>query len=188
MKSLLIVAAALMTSWIAPLAQANEDPLLDEARKVAMSLPPKLQATLQAEIVKSDFQGAITACKEMAPKIAGEISKESGWKIKRVSLKARNDARATPDAWEKAALEAFDKRAAAGESPAKLEKGERIGSEYRYVKALPVQALCLGCHGKPDQITPEVKAALSQHYPQDQATGYSEGEIRGAITIRKTLP
>ena len=83
----------------------------------------------------------------MAPKMAGEISQQTGWKIKRVSLKPRNDARAIPDAWEKAALEDFDMRAAAGEPPAKLEKGEKVGSEYRFVKALPVQPLCLSCHG-----------------------------------------
>ena len=98
------------------LAHANEDALLDEARKVAMSLPPKLMVSLQEEIGRSGLEGAIPICKDMAPKMAGEISKETGWKIKRVSLKVRNDSRAIPDDWEKAALEEFDQRAAAGES------------------------------------------------------------------------
>ena len=97
-------------------------------------------------------------CKDMAPRMAGEISQQTGWKIKRVSLKARNDARAIPDSWEKAALEDFDKRAAAGEAPTKLEKGEKIGNEYRFVKALPVQPLCLSCHGPADQLSPAIKA------------------------------
>jgi hypothetical protein len=187
MKIFLLVGAVLSTSFAATLAHANDEALMAEARKVATTLPPKLIVALQDEIKKSGPEGAIPICKDMAPKMAGEISQQTGWKIKRVSLKTRNDARAIPDPWEKAALEDFDKRAAAGESPAKLEKGEKIGNEYRFVKALPVQALCLNCHGPADQLSPAIKAALGQHYPNDRATGYSEGQIRGVISVRKAL-
>lgn len=187
MKKILLVSATLFAPFAATLVQANDDALMTEARKVATTLPPKLIVALQDEIKKSGPEGAIPICKDMAPKMAGEISQQTGWKIKRVSLKARNDARAIPDPWEKAALEDFDKRAAAGEAPAKLEKGERIGNEYRFVKALPVQPLCLSCHGPTDQLSPAIKAALSQSYPNDRATGYSEGQIRGVISVRKAL-
>lgn len=187
MKKTLIAATALITPFMTTLAYAEEDAMLTEARKVATMLPPKLITVLKEEIAKSGPEGAIPVCRDMAPKMAGEISKETGWKIKRVSLKPRNDARAIPDAWEKAALEDFDKRAAAGESPAKLEKGEKVGNEYRFVKALPVQPLCLSCHGTPEQISPATKAVLSKTYPNDHATGYSEGQIRGVISVRKAL-
>lgn len=187
MKTQLITVVALIIPFITTIANAGSDSMLNEARKVAMKLPPKLIITLQDEISKSGSEGAISVCKDMAPKMAGEISQQTGWKIKRVSLKARNDDRAIPDAWEKAALEDFDKRAAAGESPDQLEKGESVGNEYRYVKALPVKQLCLSCHGPADQLSPAVKSALSQHYPNDRATGYSVGQIRGAISVRKTF-
>lgn len=185
MKKFLLVSTVLIAPFGAPLAQSNDEALLTEARKVATTLPPKLIVALQEEIKKSGPEGAIPVCKDMAPKMAGEISQQTGWKIKRVSLKARNNARAIPDPWEKAALEDFDKRAAAGEAPGKLEKGEKIGNEYRFVKALPVQPLCLSCHGPVDQLGPAVKAALVQNYPNDRATGYSEGQIRGVISVRK---
>jgi len=187
MKKVLLVGATLIAPFAATLTHANDEALMAEARKVATTLPPKLIVALQDEIKKSGPEGAIPICKDMAPKMAGEISQQTGWKIKRVSLKARNDARAIPDPWEKAALEDFDKRAAAGEAPGKLEKGEMIGNEYRFVKALPVQPLCLSCHGPTDQLSPAIKAALSQNYPNDRATGYSEGQIRGVISVRKTL-
>ena len=187
MKSLLIAAAILVMPFVTPLANAADDALLDEARKVATTLPPKLLASLQQEISKSGPEGAIPGLQGHGAENGREISQQTGWKIKRVSLKARNEARAIPDEWEKAALEDFDKRAAAGEPPAQLEKGERIGNEYRYVKALPVQPLCLSCHGPVDQLSPAVKSVLSQHYPNDRATGYSVGQIRGAISVRKPL-
>ena len=183
----LLAIAAMAVPFVAPPAFASDDAILAEARKVATTLPPKLIVALQDEIKKSGAEAAIPVCKDMAPKMAGEISQQTGWKIKRVSLKARNDARAIPDAWETAALEDFDKRAAAGEAPMKLEKGEKVGDEYRYVKALPVQALCLNCHGPTETLNPGIKAALGQHYPNDRATGYSEGQIRGVISVRKKL-
>lgn len=183
----LFAIAAMAVPFVAPPAFASDDAILAEARKVATTLPPKLIVALQDEIKKSGAEAAIPVCKDMAPKMAGEISQQTGWKIKRVSLKARNDARAIPDAWETAALEDFDKRAAAGEAPMKLEKGEKVGDEYRYVKALPVQALCLNCHGPTETLSPGIKAALGQHYPNDRATGYSEGQIRGVISVRKKL-
>jgi hypothetical protein len=183
----LFAIAVMAAPFVAPPAFASDDAILAEARKVATTLPPKLIVALQDEIKKSGAEAAIPVCKDMAPKMAGEISQQTGWKIKRVSLKARNDARAIPDAWETAALEDFDKRAAAGESPMKLEKGEKVGEEYRYVKALPVQALCLNCHGPAETLSPGIKAALGQHYPNDRATGYSEGQIRGVISVRKKL-
>ena len=187
MKTLLIAATVLITPFITTLTHAEDDAMLAEARKVATTLPPKLLVSLQAEISKTGPEGAIPVCKDMAPKMAGEIAQQTGWKIKRVSLKARNDARAIPDAWEKAALEDFDKRAAAGEPPANLEKGEKVGGEYRFVKALPVQPLCLGCHGPADKLSPAVQAVLAKNYPNDQATGYSVGQIRGVISVRKPL-
>ncbi len=50
------------------------------------------------------------------------------------------------------------------------------------MKAIPLQEGCLGCHGS--EIKPAIAAALNEKYPNDQATGYSVGDIRGAFTLR----
>ena len=179
----------LATALLATL-PALADHLLPEARKVAGSVPPKLLAVLTAEIARSGPEGAIGVCREQAPQMAKAASAQTGWAIRRVSLNNRNP-KAVPDAWERAALEDFDRRAAAGESPATLEKGEVVTEEgrksYRYMKALPTLDLCLKCHGAPASLSPAVKEKLSALYPQDKATGYSTGQIRGAMTIRKPL-
>ncbi|AWI76688.1 hypothetical protein CEW83_16925 [Parazoarcus communis] len=171
-------------------AVADETALLAEARGVASSIPPKLIAVLQGEIAKGGTEGAIGVCRDKAPQMAKAASERTGWNIRRVSLKNRNP-KAVPDAWERAALEAFDRRAAAGEAPATLEKGEVVvegGVEsYRYMKALPTQALCLSCHGSDTDIDPAVRTKLQALYPDDKATGYTVGEIRGAMTIRRPL-
>jgi hypothetical protein len=159
-----------------------------EARKVAMSVPPRLLEVLTTEIDKGGPESAIGVCRERAPELARVASAETGWTIRRVSLRQRNP-KAVPDAWERAALEEFDRRAAAGESPATLERAEVVQESgqpvLRYLRALPVQQLCLQCHGPAEQLDPAVARRLNEFYPQDRGTGYAVGEIRGAITIRR---
>lgn len=184
MHKLALAATLLLTLT----AHAADAPWVGEARQVASTVPPKLLQVLQAEIAKGGPESAVAVCREKAPQMAQAASAQTGWTIRRVSLRNRNP-KAVPDAWERAALEDFDRRAAAGESPATLEKWEVVASngrsEYRYMKALPVQPLCIHCHGPADKLAPGVAAQLKTHYPQDLGTGYAVGQIRGAMTIRK---
>lgn len=166
------------------------DAWVEEARRVASSVPPKLLAVLSEEIARGGPEAAIGVCRDKAPEMARAASEQTGWQIRRVSLRNRNP-KAVPDAWERAALEDFDRRVAAGEPPMSLEKAEVIveGERrvQRYMRALPTQELCTQCHGAPDRLGGAVKDKLAALYPQDKAVGYSVGQIRGAMTIRKPL-
>jgi hypothetical protein len=53
------------------------------------------------------------------------------------------------------------------------------------MKAIPTGEICLACHG--ESISPDVATAIREAYPQDQATGFSLGDIRGAFTLSKPL-
>lgn len=180
-----ILAAALLASLPALAAD-----LLPEARKVAGALPGKLLAVLTVEMDQGGPEGAIAVCREKAPQLAQAASKESGWSVRRVSLNNRNP-KAVPDAWERAVLEEFDRRAAAGENPKAMERGEVVadggGKSYRYMKALPTAEVCLNCHGARESLSEAVRAKLAALYPEDRAVGYSAGQIRGAITLKKPL-
>jgi hypothetical protein len=183
-----VMMAAILLSVVS--ANAQEPAWVGEARKVAGSVPPKLLAVLTEEIGKNGPEGAILVCRDKAPQLAKAASDETGWSVRRVSLRNRNP-RAVPDAWERAALEDFDRRAASGESATTLEKAEIVtegGKQtYRYMRALPTQSLCLNCHGTPEQLSPAVTEKLKALYPDDKAVGYRPGDIRGAMTIRKPV-
>lgn len=169
---------------------ADEAKLLEEARFVAQSMPPKLLNVVQSEIKKGGVEQAIGACRDLAPKIAADASEETGWAIRRVSMKNRNP-KAVPDAWETGVLAEFEQRLAAGEPPINMEKAMLVveGDKryYRYMKPLMTQKLCMDCHGPEDGIAPNVKAKLGELYPRDTATGFTEGKMRGALTIKKPL-
>lgn len=169
---------------------ADDAALIAETKQTALGIPPKLLQMVQEEIDKGSYHGAIAACSEKAPKMAAAASQSTGWAIRRVSLKNRNP-KAVPDAWEQAALEDFDRRRAAGESAAMMEKAEIVADGdkrvLRYIKALPTQKLCLSCHGPVDQMAAEVRTKLGEIYPNDKATGYGEGQVRGALTVKRSL-
>ena len=172
-------------------ASADETPGLEAARKVASSVPPKLLQVLSTEIAKGGPESAIGVCRDKAPEMARSASEQTGWTIRRVSLRNRNP-KAVPDTWETTVLADFDRRAAAGESPATLERAETVLSDgkpvQRYLRALPTQAMCTACHGTPDQLTPAVTAKLRELYPEDRAVGYAPGQIRGAVALKRAMP
>jgi hypothetical protein len=186
--------APLLAALITPLAAAQavvDAPWVADARQVSMSVPPKLLAVLQAEIARGGPEGAIEVCRVKAPELARAASQESGWTVRRVSLRNRNP-KAAPDAWERAALEDFDRRAAAGEAAGKLEAAAVVSVDgkpvQRYLRALPTIELCTQCHGPVDKLSPAVVAQLKALYPDDRATGYSVGQIRGAMTLSRPAP
>lgn len=161
-----------------------------DARKASGALVQKLGGELKAAVEASGPAGAIGVCKERAPQIAADISKQSGFTVTRVSPKNRNPA-GVPDAWETQAQAGLQKRLAAGEKPETLETWQVVdtptGKQFRYAKGLPTQQLCLTCHGDPATIPEPVKARLAAEYPNDKATGYSLGMLRGIVSVKRDL-
>ena len=174
-------------------ANAHADDMQDRAaasRGAVKEFGGTLLNELQAAMKDGGPLNAIGVCNEKAPAIAANISKTKGWQVSRTSVKTRNEKNA-PDAWELKVLLDFEKRKAAGEDPAKLEYSEMVMGggkhEFRYMKAIviPENAPCLNCHGS--DINPEVSAKLKTLYPNDKATGYKTGDVRGAFSIRQPM-
>ncbi|HEY6096217.1 MAG TPA: DUF3365 domain-containing protein [Gallionellaceae bacterium] len=163
----------------------------EESRAVAIPFMKQLGAANQKAVADGGHDAAVKVCKDIAPAMAGEISRKHGWKLTRVSLKVRNPLLGTPDAWEQKVLQDFEARAAKGEKPDNMEFSEIVkepaGTSFRYMKAIALQPGCVACHGTTDQIQANVKARLAEDYPHDQATGYTPGQIRGAISIKRPL-
>jgi len=148
-----------------------------------------LQTALKRAMMEGGPVNAIEVCNSKAGPIAEAVASEQGLQLARVSLKNRNPANA-PNDWQQPVLESFESRRAAGENPAELAWMEvaeiKGGQEFRFMKAIPTSPLCLQCHGS--AIAPDVSVRLNELYPQDQATGFTEGDIRGAFVVTRRLP
>jgi hypothetical protein len=192
-KALITLAAsAALTLSLSAHAMAEEaapaDALAAQARSIAAKFADKLKGELMGAMKADGPVKSIEVCNVAAPAIASEVSTD-GWTVKRTSLKLRN-AKAAPDKWERQTLEQFEVDKASGADVTKLERAEIVDAggvrTFRYMKAIPTAAEpCLACHG--GSIAEPVKAKLAQLYPQDQATGFKAGDIRGAFTLSKPL-
>lgn len=174
---------AVIVSVFSTLSVAAEpvEVLLKEARDQAKVLGMSLKGALQTSMKADGPVAAIDVCHVKAPEIAEQISLD-GWHVARTSLKVRNPEN-TPDEWETAVLTDFAKRMESGEDPKMLEAIQTENGEFRYMKAIPTAAVCLACHGS--NIAEPIAAKIASLYPQDQATGFNEGELRGAFTLIK---
>ena len=165
---------------------ADDLTLEHQAGQLATRFIGKLKPQLQQAMSSGGAVEAIETCARVAPQIADQLSAESGWQVKRVSLKSRNASRGQPDSWERRVLLRFDQRQSDGEAAASLQYAEYDGKRFRYMKAQGVEPLCLTCHGQ--DLAAPVRSVLQEYYPDDWATGYTLGQVRGAISLTKVLP
>lgn len=175
---LLAVAAACAR----PPGDAEVEAARTKAADAAAKLMGELFTELQTALAKGPPEQAIDVCAERAPAIARRVGRETGLGVRRTALRTRNPAN-DPDDWERAWLE----RAAKGKAPAvdDAEVVRRDGRyELRYMRTIRLAEMCVTCHGAPEKIQPAVREAIARRYPQDQATGFAPGELRGAVAVR----
>jgi len=163
----------------------------DAARAGIRDFSQTLQRTLAAALAEGGPTAAIDVCRVAAPAIADSAAASHGLILARTALRVRNPDNA-PDAFEREVLERFAAAASAGEALETLEHATVIEDaagvrEFRFMKAIPMQEQpCTVCHGT--RIPEEVVAHLASAYPDDAATGFSAGDLRGAFSVRIRLP
>jgi len=160
------------------------------AAKVAIKeFAGALQTELKGAMKAGGPLAAIAVCNTQAMPITARVSADKGMHLSRVSLKNRNPANA-PNNWQAAVLEDFEKKRMAGNDITQLGWTETVDvngvQEFRFMKAIPTGEGCLRCHGS--ELAPDVSQILGQLYPQDLATGYKVGDIRGAFVVTRQIP
>lgn len=188
--------AACMLVHISAIAETTpnniETTIVESTRNIASQLLNTLGQKLKTALSTDGPHAAVSVCKEAAPAIANSLSAEHGVQITRVGTRVRNQKMGTPNVWQKEALTQFEERLAMGEKPADLEYWKVVETtngkrELHYAKAIVVQPQCLTCHGQTQDIPATLAEKIRQEYPNDQATGYSAGKLRGAVVITKPL-
>lgn len=180
-RSLLLLALAAACGARAPDAEQ-----VAKARARAEEATQKLMGSLMQELVAALEEGppekALAVCARKAQALTRGSAASDGLAIRRTALRVRNPQNA-PDAYERAWLEQ-----AVRQGPAATVRAEVVatdgGYELRYLKPIRLVALCTQCHGTADQIPPAVRAEIARLYPEDEATGFTTGDLRGAVSVR----
>lgn len=167
-------------------APASTDPDLDRARAAATRFSGRLRGTLQAAMQNGGPIAAIEVCHTEAPRIAEAVMAEYEVRLGRVALPARNRNPAqAADGWKLATLTAFQQAVADGAPAADQVFVSRDnlpdGMALRMMRGIATEPGCLACHGK--EVAEPVRAAIAEHYPDDHATGFDVGDLRGALWV-----
>jgi len=195
MKKIISLSALLLFLFIWVGCGEKSKPELTEQIKKGLRTDAKnfmdsLKSILVAEIQKNGIAAAVSVCSDTAQLLTVNYGLSKGIYIKRVSVKNRNP-RNAPDGFESKVLNYFRELSSVGKLNETTEFIEVVNSDgvtsVRYMKPIIVQAPCLSCHGTNEQISPEVKSIIQNKYPEDKATGYQIDDLRGAVSIQKTL-
>lgn len=157
-------------------------------KQITQELLMSLKSELQTAIAEGGFEKAIAVCNLKAMPLT-KIVQESGSKnirIKRTTNLFRNPLNA-PDRFEKKALAHFEGLIAQNNPipESYIQKVTSGDSTYFYFyKPLKIETMCLGCHGKPENIEQGILSQILKLYPADKATGYAEGDFRGLVSVR----
>lgn len=158
----------------------------ERAKAAGAAFAGALKSALGAKLAADGTVGAIDFCHDEAPKIAARVSAEYGVRLGRVPVAGRQRSPANaPAAWQAEVLAAFEREAAAGTPVSALQRvrteGLPAGIALRSMRGIAVEPVCLACHGK--ALADDTRAALARHYPDDTATGFEAGDLRGALWV-----
>jgi hypothetical protein len=148
---------------------AQDADLKKQAEAAKAELFTRLSGRLNAVMQSQGAEAAIQVCSTEAPVIAEAVARDKGVRIGRTSWKLRNPANQAP-AWAAEPLAA---------RPAEPWFQSPPGGGLRALLPIRLMKGCLACHGEARDLAPGVAATLARTYPQDRATGFKEGDLRG---------
>ncbi len=142
-----------------------------------------LSSNLQSAIQQGGVSNALPFCSLAASPLTAGIAGKHGVTIRRITLKPRNPA-GRADTTEMAILNHFEAALTSTAPPPPLVTNFTASTATFFAPIILNNELCLKCHGEPGKdISAENAALIQRLYPQDEATGFKLGQLRGAWRI-----
>jgi hypothetical protein len=160
---------------------------LARARRTADDLTSDLGGMVTRTLQSEGAVAAVEVCSTVAQERTRTHEAE-GVGVRRITDRLRNPLNA-PDPEERAELERMAELHATGSPPQEIVRIVRRdgGRTLEYLRPIMIAQPCLTCHGELATIDPEVQRILRERYPEDAATGYQLGDLRGAVSVRVDL-
>ena len=170
-RSFLAIVISLVMAASSVLAQDAE---LARGAELLTPFKKDLQQALKSGLAEGPAP-AIEVCRSKAPGIADALSVD-GVRMGRSSHRLRNPDNAAPE-WVGPVMQAYLDDPASRQ-PRAVQLADR---RWGYVEPITVQPLCLTCHGT--EIASEIQAQIAELYPDDSATGFEAGDLRGVFWL-----
>lgn len=142
-----------------------------------------LSRALGKALKEGGVANAIKFCDEYANPVTDSLSKAYQAKIKRTSLKIRNQEN-QPTPTERMILRTYQKQFEAGKALKPIVTESQAG-HINFYKPIIIKPLCLKCHGQKNHtILADDLKMIQTHYPNDKAIGYKVDDFRGIWHIQ----
>lgn len=138
------------------------------------ALKKKIGGRLKAVLQSDGAPAAIDVCKLEASDLTAAVTSSEGYLLGRTSHKLRNPNNKVPKWAAERVAWGVGKKASEADTLV-VDLGDRVG----VLAPMGVLPMCLTCHGNPDSFDAAVVEKLSANYPQDKATGFAAGDLRG---------
>lgn len=161
-----------------PIAEEEKAALMLLGDSISMEIQNVLLQNVGEAIQKGGTDYAVEFCNIQAMPLTDSIADHLNVYIQRLSDKNRNPANAIQTqmdsiAWEKIKSEKAD-----------FTEQDKNGEVYYYKPILIAMPTCIKCHGGKTDITESTQKMIAQKYPDDKATGYQMGDLRGMWKIK----
>lgn len=142
---------------------------LERAAVARDALFNELSTRLLAAMSNGGPAKAIEVCSKLAPKLAKEVGEQHQVSIGRTAVRLRNENN-RPPAWAEPLLK---------DLPTKPVVQDLKNGSTGVLFPILLKVQCRTCHGPDDKIASEIRTELTGLYPNDKATGFQEGDLRG---------
>jgi hypothetical protein len=161
------------------LTQEEKAHYLEKGKEIAQNTFMVLSSNLKQAMGEGGIEKAIAFCSVNAGVLTDSLSNYHQVTIKRTSQKTRNK-RNLPTVTEQSVLDTYLKNGAEMKPIVTLlDNGDR--AFYAPIVMLP---LCVNCHGVVgENISNKNYEIIKNHYPNDEAINFKEGDLRGIWSI-----
>jgi len=167
----------------------SDESFLATADESSHLLMKRLSEQLKTALAAGGEKAALQVCQQVAQPLTNTTNTElDGITVTRVALKVRNPEN-EPSDQDRQVMEKWLQ--VLRDEKGDVLKSEVVrntnGSVFVY-KPIFTQEVCLRCHGDSSSFSDEFVSLLDNYYPNDQATGFTQGSLRGAFKITFTQP
>ena len=148
-----------------------DDPRRQRADEADQALRQRLMGRVMEVANQEGFDAAVDVCHDEAGPLTDEVSEEFNVAIGRVSDRLRNPDNSGHD-WVWSMIEEADG-----------QPHYAANDDFRAVKPIELADGCVNCHGNTDELAEGVPELLEERYPDDEATGYEVGDLRGWVWV-----
>jgi hypothetical protein len=157
----------------------------EQGKKIAKTSFKTLSGQLQKAMAEGGISNAVKYCNVEAYPLTDSLKQQFGVvELRRATDKPRNEKNLITES-EKAQLDAWKKQKLQGKD-LKPEVHAQGQDQVVFYAPIVLKGQCLTCHGNKEAMGADY-ADIQKLYPNDKATGYELGDLRGmwSITFKK---